>query len=186
LIAYLIRKNATSSGAPITPENVPVRLVIDKGPQEPSTVQITDLADAISISLEHDVDLIGITLDSDPPVIRAAELAKLEYRAQQKAQHQQQASASKRKETKSLRFKAGIDSHDLERKVARLIAYLQNGNDCEYTVFTKGRVLRDNPNAGMELVDRIQDLISDFGTLKKAPETNDTKSFYKVRLIPKK
>jgi translation initiation factor IF-3 len=185
LIAYLIRKNS-SGGTPVSPDEVSVRLVIEEGHDVPSTTQITNLAKAISLSLERDVDLIGITLDNDPPVIKAAELAKLEYKAQQNQKKAQQQQSAARKETKSMRFKAGIDHHDLERKVSQLTSYLQMGNDCEYTVFTKGRTLRSNPDAGMELVDRIQELISDFATLKKPPETNDTKSFWKVRLAPKK
>jgi translation initiation factor IF-3 len=132
------------------------------------------------------VDLIGTSLDSDPPVIRVAELAKLEYKANQAQKKQQQQASSNKKEKKSMRFKAGIDCHDLERKVAQLTAYLQKGSECEYTVFTKGRMMRENPDAGIELVDRIQHLVSEYGVLKKPPTTNETKSFYRVMLEPKK
>jgi translation initiation factor IF-3 len=163
-----------------------VRLVIDEGINNPPTVSVTTLTDAVKLSLDRNADLIGSSLDSDPPVIRLAQLSKLQYRAGQKQKKQhQQAAASTKKEKKSFRFKTGIDSHDLDRKVAQLTGYLQKGNDCEYTVFSRARTLRENENAGIELVDKIQALIGDHGVLKRAPETNETKSFYRVQLAPK-
>jgi translation initiation factor IF-3 len=182
LIARLVRN---ANGA--SPDAINVRLVIDEGPNNPSTVQVTTLREAVQLSLDRNADLIGSSLDNDPPVVRLADMYKLQYRAEQaqKKQHQQATTSTKR-EKKSFRFKAGIENHDLDRKVAQLTGHLQKGNDCEYTVFSRARTLRQNENAGIELVDRIQALIEDHGVLKRAPETNETKSFYRVQLAPKK
>ncbi|KAG7342725.1 translation initiation factor IF-3 [Nitzschia inconspicua] len=181
LIAQLVR-NANGASA----DNITVRLVIDEGTSEPPTVQVTSLTDAVKISLDRDADLILASLRSDPPVVRITELAKLQYKAEQAQKKQQQQSSSNKKEKKSFRFKAGIDTHDLERKVAQLTGFLQKGNECEYTVFTRARTLRENEDAGIELVDKIQALVAEYGVLKRAPETNETKNFYRVQLLPKK
>jgi translation initiation factor IF-3 len=181
LVARLIRDAGGASA-----NKIAVRLVIDEGPSEPATVKMTNLSEAVELSLDRMVDLIGVSLDTDLPVIRLAELAKLQYKADQAQKKQQQNAAASKNEQKSFRFKAGIDSHDLERKVAQLSGYLQKGSDCEYTVFTRARTLRDNPDAGIELVEKIQSLIADYGVLKREPETNETKSFYRVKLRSKK
>ncbi|KAL3914899.1 MAG: hypothetical protein SGILL_005896, partial [Bacillariaceae sp.] len=181
LIARLIR-NAGGASA----DKVSVRLVIDEGPSDPATIKMTNLSEAVQLSLDRMVDLIGTSLDTDPPVIRLAELAKLQYKAEQAHKKQQQQAAANKKEQKSFRFKAGIENNDLDRKLAQLSGALQKGSDCEYTVFARARTLRQNPDAGIELVERIQSLIADYGVLKREPQTNETKSFYRVKLRPKK
>ena len=178
LVARLLRNSSASSA-----ENVTIRLVTDERPDTPSTVQIIPLSEAIQISLEREADLVGANIDGDPPVIRATQLSKLEYKHQQ-AQKKQQQSLSK-KETKSFRFRSGIDSHDLSRKLDRLKDFLIKGHDCDFTVFTKLRYLRQNPNAGGELVEHIKALLVDYGDMKRAPKTNETKSFYRVQYQPK-
>jgi translation initiation factor IF-3 len=180
LIARLVRDADNASS-----DTINVRLVIDEGPNTSSSVQVTSLTHAVQLSLDRNADLIGSALNNDPPVIRLTDLSKLHFKAEQ-AQKKQQADASTKKEKKSFRFKAGIDTHDLERKVAQLTGYLQKGHDCEYTVFARARTLRGNENAGVELVDKIQALIADHGIQKRAPETNETKSFSRVQLTPKK
>lgn len=180
LISTLIRNAGESSADKVT-----VRLVIDEGPDTPSSVEILTLSEAIALSLDRELDLIGANITGDPPVIRATQLSKLEYKHQQ-AQKKQQQAASNKKERKSFRFKAGIESNDLERKLDRLKGFLSKGHECEFTVFTKMRMLRENPNAGLELVDQIRALLSEHGDMKRPPQTNETKSFYRVQYEPKK
>ena len=180
LVAELIRNAAVASADKVT-----VRLVSDEGPDTPSSVRVLTLSEAIVLSLDRELDLIGANITGDPPVIRATQLSKLEYKHLQ-AQKKQQQSASNKKEKKSFRFKAGIESNDLERKLGRLKDFLSKGHDCEFTVFTRLRTLRQNPNAGAELVEEIAALLSDHGDMKRAPQTNETKSFYRVQYAPKK
>jgi translation initiation factor IF-3 len=180
LVSQLIR-NAGESSA----DDVTVRLVIDEGQDAPSSIQIISLSEAIVQSLNRELDLIGANINGDPPVIRATELSKLEYKHQQ-AQKKQQQSAANKKEKKSFRFKAGIEANDLERKLDRLKGFLSKGHDCEFTVFTRMRTLRVNPNAGAELVDQIRELLSEHGDMKRPPQPNETKSFYRVQYEPKR
>jgi len=180
LITRLIENAAVSSA-----DEVKVRLVVDEGPDKPSFIEIITLSEAIVLSLDRELDLIGANINGDPPVIRATQLSKLEYK-QQQAQKKQQQSASNKKEEKSFRFKAGIEANDLERKLDRLKGFLEKGHDCEFTVFTRARMLRQKPNAGVELVEQIKALLSDHGDMKRPPQTNETKSFYRVQYQPKK
>lgn len=182
LVARLIRSSTPAA----SPDSLMVRLVVDEGPDRPSTVQLVSLSEAIRLSIDRMVDLIGISLETDPPVVRAAELAKLEYKSEQAKKRQQQQTLANRKEKKTFRFKAGIGVADLDRKIGQLKEYLQKGHECEYTVFTRARTMRENHDAGIELVEHIQQLLRETGTLKKEPETNETKSFYRVVMEPKK
>jgi translation initiation factor IF-3 len=175
LIKVLMKKNPNA-----TAKDLMVRLVIDEGHESPATVDVVSLADAIQISVDRMTDLIGTSLDSDPPVIRVTQLSKLEYKKEQSKQ---------KKPTnlkKALRFRAGIDLHDLERKVKNLIKFLEQGQNIDYSVFSKARLLRVNANAGMELVERIQELVSEYGDLKRPPQTSEQGNYIRVQLEPKK
>lgn len=178
LISIIMRKNKNTP-----PDNVMVRLVVDEGPTAPATVSVVSLAEAIQVSIDRMTDLIGTSLDSDPPVIRATQLSKLQY---QKQQSQQKGNAKVKQQQKSYRFKAGIGDHDLERKIADIIKVLSSGGNVDYTVLSKARLLRANPNAGMELVERIQVLLDQYGQLKRPPNKNETGNFIRVQLEPKK
>lgn len=180
LISQLVRNAGESSADKVT-----VRLVTDEGADTPSSVQIITLSEAIALSLDRELDLIGTNINGDPPVIRATQLSKLEYKHQQ-AQKKQQQSASNRKEKKAFRFKAGIETNDLERKLDRLKEFLSKGHDCDFTVFTRMRTFRKNPNAGTELVEQIRALLTDHGDMKRPPQPNETKTFYRVQYEPKK
>jgi translation initiation factor IF-3 len=185
----LIKTLIKNAGA-ATADDVTVRLVIDEGAGQPSTVDIMKLTQAIQVSVDRGIDLVGASIDNvDPPVVRAIDLAKLQFQRQhalKKRQQENSSSSGGNKEKKSFRFRSGIDDHDLERKLSQMISFLQKGHDCDYSVFTKARSMRENTAAGSELVERIQALLADHAVLKKDPEMNETGSFYKVMLRPKK
>lgn len=169
------------------PTEIQVRLVIDEvGEDIPSTVMICSLADAIQISLDRNIDLIGVAMKNDPPVIRAVRLSKLEYQKELLASAKQKSISKKKQAMKTIRFRAGIDTHDLERKIQSIIKCLEQGIDCEYTVFSKARTLRDNSSAGEELVTKIQSMIGNVGIPKKPPKANDEGNQIRVYLVPKK
>lgn len=177
LISFVMRKHGNTS-----PHKVNVRLVVDEGQDKPATVSVVSLAEAIQVSVDRMTDLIGTSLDSDPPVIRATTLSKLEYRQQQA---QQKGNAKSKKQTKSFRFRAGISDHDLERKLGGMIKSLEKGLECDFSVFSRARRLKENPNIGFELVERIQLLVAEFGQKKGKQQVNETGTYVRVKLMPK-
>jgi len=180
LLLQLRRKFPSARG----PGDIQVRLVTDEGPEQPATVQVCSLAEAIEMSLDRMTDLIAVALQNDPPVIRAAGLSKLEYQKEQASAKQK--AATKAKQKKEFRFRAGIDVHDLTRKIQDMEKFLGKGMECEYTVFSKARTLRENSSAGQQLVDQIQELLSHCAVLKKAPLPNEKGNLIHVHLAPKK
>jgi len=163
-------------------DDIQVRVVVD--PKEhgaASNVQVVSLSQAIQLSIQEDKDLIGTSLQSDPPVIRVTDLSKLLYQRDQAKQQKPQTS----KQKKSFRFRAGIGDHDLDRKLKDMFSQLEKGVECEYTVFSKARLLRENAQAGMELVDRIQERIQKVGQFKKQPQVNREGAFIRVVIEPK-
>jgi translation initiation factor IF-3 len=165
-----------------TADEVDVRLVIDEGPDKPPTVDVVSLTEAIEIALERMVDLIGTEINKDPPVIRATQLSKLVYKKERMASKNK----STGKQSKSFRFRAGIGDHDLERKLADMSKSLSEGLDCEFTVFSKRKLMRVNADAGKDLIARILNFLGDLAELKREPEHNEDGNFIRVSVVPAK
>jgi translation initiation factor IF-3 len=177
LIRTLMKKNGSS-----TADEVDVRLVIDEGPDKPPTVDVVSLTEAIEIALERMVDLIGTEINKDPPVIRATQLSKLEYKKERMASKNKPTG----KQSKSFRFRAGIGDHDLERKLADMSKSLSEGLDCEFTCFSKRKLMRVNANAGSDLIAKILEFLGDLAELKREPDYNEDGNFIRVSLVPAK
>jgi translation initiation factor IF-3 len=120
-------------------------------------------------------------METDPPVIRATSLSRLEYKQQQS---QQKGNTKSKQQKKTFRFRAGISDHDLDRKLKNILKFLGMGMECDYSVFSKAKVLRENANAGMELVDRIQALLGDTCQLKRPPQPNEIGNYIRCQLVP--
>lgn len=165
-----------------TADEVEVRLVIDEGPDQPPTVEVVSLTEAIETALERAVDLIGTEINKDPPVVRATQLSKLVYKKEQMASKNK----STGKQSKSFRFRAGIGDHDLERKLADMVKSLTQGLDCEFTVFSKRKLMRVNANAGTDLIAKILGFLGELAELKREPQKNEEGTFIRVSLVPAK
>ena len=63
-----------------------MRLVVDEGRGNPSSIEVVSLLQAMETARDLDVDLIGIDLEQDPPVVKASDYTKLAYRALSKKQ----------------------------------------------------------------------------------------------------
>ena len=78
-----------------------VRLVIDVGDE--SETKIVTLMEAINKTIELDVDLVGVNVQSSPPVVKAIDYKKSVYKAMRAARSKN--SANKAKPTKEIKFR---------------------------------------------------------------------------------
>jgi hypothetical protein len=94
LIRVLMRRYDAPAG------ELNVRLVIDEGPTQPSSIEVVSLLQAMETARDLDVDLIGINLNQDPPVVKAQDYTKLAYKASNKKQ-----TKSNKRPTKEFNFR---------------------------------------------------------------------------------
>lgn len=97
LIQVLIRRYDAAAA------DLMVRLVIDEGLKQPSSIDVVPLRQAMETALDLDVDLIGINLNQDPPVLKAQDYTKLAYRASAKKQTKRD-----KKPTKEFKFRVSL------------------------------------------------------------------------------
>ena len=142
-------------------ESIQVRLVVDHGGGQRDPMTIVTLAQAMQISVDLNLDLIGVQLNQDIPVIRAQSIQKLQYKEKTKAT----ANQTKALPLKEIKFKAGIGKNDLERKALQIIAYLEKGHRCQLTLQASKFKLENDEHIITTTIQQVMDVVGDKGEM---------------------
>eukprot|EP00550_Attheya_septentrionalis_P003971 CAMPEP_0198289990 /NCGR_PEP_ID=MMETSP1449-20131203/7998_1 /TAXON_ID=420275 /ORGANISM="Attheya septentrionalis, Strain CCMP2084" /LENGTH=251 /DNA_ID=CAMNT_0043988401 /DNA_START=138 /DNA_END=893 /DNA_ORIENTATION=- len=144
--------------------SVEVRLVLDQKANDKSSVQVLSLMQAVELSTQESLDLVGINLTQKPPVIKATDFGKLMF---EKKKSNAAASSKRHSEAKSLKefqFKAGVAANDLDRKAALMVDYLIKGHNCRVTISSNWKNLNRDQNALLTTLERVRTLVGDTAT----------------------
>jgi translation initiation factor IF-3 len=172
LIKTLMKRYDVSAG------EVYVRLIVDEGPSNPSSIEVVSLLKAMETARDLDVDLIGINLEQDPPVVKAQEYTKLAYRTLSKKQK------SSSKATKEFTLRAGIAKNDLDRKVMNVIDYLKKGHNCQLSISSSAFNMRMDPGGIMVMIQNVTDQVGDVGVCEKGVQFNEERTQASFLLRP--
>ena len=137
---------------------------------------IVSRAEAEKLSKETGLDLIIMSLDSSPPVVKLMDYGKYKYEKERKERE-----ARKKQhviEIKEVKMTVRIDKHDLEVKVNNAHRFLEDGNKVKCTIRLKGREVQ-HTDLALELARKFADLTSEYGT----PEANPKVEGRNVYLI---
>ena len=117
---------------------------------------IVSIQEALRIADEADLDLIEISPQAVPPVCKVLDYGKYKYEIQKR-----KAEARKNQkivETKELKLRPMIDTHDYEVKVKQARKFLSEGNKVKFTMRYKGRELSANDMGRTVLMRLLDDL----------------------------
>lgn len=138
-----------------------IRVIGPRGEQ----LGIMATSSALSLAKAHELDLLEIAPNAQPPVCRIVDYGKYLYE-EAKKQKQQKQSATKLKEVK---MRPRIDEHDLMVKVRRAEMFLYNGNKVKVTLMFRIREL-EHPEFGYEAIQRLVEAIAHIGVLDSKPK----------------
>lgn len=106
-----------------------------------------------------------ISPTANPPVCKIMDYGKFRYKQQMKDRE------SKKKQhvvkIKEVRFRPRIGEHDLNMKIDHIRKFLADGFKVKVTLMFRGRELA-HQEAGVELVNKIIEKVSDIATVDKA------------------
>ncbi len=138
-----------------------VRLVGEEG--EPVVMSIKS---ALQIAGEKGLDLVEISPNQDPPVVKIIDYTKFKF------EQLKQAKAAKKKQkiihVKEIKMRPSIDSHDFEHKVKHAREFLHKGDKVKFTLMFKGREMM-HPELGFKVMERIQENLEDVALIEKNP-----------------
>ena len=134
-------------------EEIRVREVhlIDKDGTNKGTVQI---ADALSAAQEAGLDLVEISPNAAPPIVKILDYGKYKYQEQKKA-----AEARKKQkvvEVKELKYRPMIDDHDYDVKMRAMERFFEEGDKVKITLRFRGREMA-HQELGTRLLARVKE-----------------------------
>ncbi|WP_289024626.1 MULTISPECIES: translation initiation factor IF-3 [Salegentibacter] len=122
---------------------------------------------ALSIAEELGLDLVEISPDAKPPVVKAMDYKKFLYE-QKKREKAMKAKASK-VVVKEIRFGPNTDDHDYEFKKRNAEKFLKDGAKLKAFVFFKGRSIVFKDKGEILLLRLAQDL-EELGKVEQMPK----------------
>ena len=156
----------SSSKKPIINEFIEadeVRLVGADGEQ----VGVVPIENALAAAADVKLDLVLIAPDADPQVCKIMDYGKhvFDLKKQKAANKKKQ----RRVHVKEIKFRPGTEEGDYQVKLRNLIRFLTDGDKAKVSLRFRGRELA-HQHLGQELIERIRDDLSDYGTVEQEPK----------------
>jgi translation initiation factor IF-3 len=124
------------------------------------------LDDALAMAEEKGFDLVEVSPQAKPPVVKMMDYGKYKYEQQKKA-----AEARKRQkviEIKEIKMRPTIDDHDYDVKMRSMKRFFDEGDKVKVTLRFRGREMA-HQHLGMELLTRIQKETDTFAKIEQYP-----------------
>lgn len=122
--------------------------------------------EALRVAEEAGVDLVEISPNADPPVVKVVDWGKFQY--QKMKEQQRNRRSNKATELKQMRFGLKIGANDLDIKLRKIRDFLADGHKVKILVVYRGREMAHR-ELGYELVDRVLELLEDCAILEQKP-----------------
>lgn len=123
--------------------------------------------DARAIADEKGLDLVEVSPEAKPPVVKLMDYGKFKYEQQKKA-----AEARKKQkviEIKEIKMRPTIDDHDYDVKMRAMRRFFDEGDKVKVTLRFRGREMA-HQNLGMALLGRVQKDTEEIAKLEQYPK----------------
>ncbi len=139
---------------------------------EAGNLGVMPIKEALDRAIEKGLDLIEISPEANPPVVKIQDFGKFQYEQNKKLKKMK--AGAKTTETKSLQVKIGTGEHDLEIKAKQASKWLKEGHRIKIELYLSGRAKYLEQNFLRERLDRILHLITEHYKIaedyKKSPK----------------
>ncbi|XP_061347456.1 translation initiation factor IF3-4, chloroplastic-like [Gastrolobium bilobum] len=155
-----------------------VRLIDEKQ----NMVGVVSTSQAVKMAEDAELDLVIVSPEADPPVVKIMDYSKYRYELQKKKRGQQKKSAASRMDLKELKMGYNIDQHDYSVRLRAAQKFLKDGDKVKIIVNLKGRE-NEFRNIAIELIKRFQNDVGELAT-EEAKNLRDRNMF--IILVPNK
>ncbi len=128
---------------------------------------IMNKLDALKIAEDAGVDLVEISPNADPPVVKVVDWGKYQY--QKMKEQQKSRKHSKSGDLKQMRMGLKIGSNDLEIKLRKVREFLESGHKVKLMIFFRGREMAHR-ELGYEMMQRIIAMLEDVSIVEQPPQ----------------
>lgn len=146
-----------------------VRVIDDRGEQ----VGVMPTSQALQQAQDQGKDLVMITEQAQPPVVKIIELSKHKYWLQQKQAEQRK--SARQQELKGVRLTPFIDENDFQTRLRQVKRFLKDGDKVRVEVdFRRGRQ-RSKMEFGFKNFERIVEETADIAEVETKAKAMGTK-----------
>jgi len=137
--------------------------------------------EASKLAEQHEKDLILISENANPPVVKIEDYGKFLYEIEKREKESRK--NQKKSETKEISLSANIADHDLSVKSKKAIEFLEEGNKVKLSLLLKGRQ-HNMANQGQVVMLKFATLVDEVGVPEAMPKLEGSK--WNMILKPKK
>ena len=140
-----------------------VRLIDETG----QNVGVVSRFDALERATAAGLDLVEISPDAQPPVVKILDYGKFKYQEQKKA-----AEARKKQkivEIKEIKMRPNIDDHDYDVKMRAIRRFFEEGDKVKVTLRFRGREMA-HTELGMDLLRRVKADLTEISKVESEPK----------------
>jgi len=122
--------------------------------------------DALQMALNAELDLVEVSPNAEPPVVRVMDYGKFLFEQSKKAHIAKK--KQKQIQVKEVKFRPGTDENDYQIKMRNLIRFLTEGDKAKVTLRFRGREMA-HQEIGRKLLDRVVVDLAGHGTVEQHP-----------------
>lgn len=127
---------------------------------------VVSLDEARKIAADEGLDLVEVSPNAKPPVIKIIDYGKFKYDQQKKANEAKKKQVQS--QLKEIQLRPNIESHDLETKLKRVYKFLEQGDKVKMVMQFRGREMAYR-DAGLEKFKGILAGICEYGSTIESP-----------------
>jgi translation initiation factor IF-3 len=124
------------------------------------------IAEALQAAQEAGLDLVEISPNATPPIVKILDYGKYKYQEQKKA-----AEARKKQkvvEVKELKYRPMIDDHDYDVKMRAMQRFFEEGDKVKVTLRFRGREMA-HQELGTRLLNRVKEDVTKIAKVEMEP-----------------
>lgn len=158
----IIRKNQTDD---LVNQGIKFKEVLVIGP-EGEQLGVMLRREALDLAREHELDLLCVAPNGNPPVCKILDYGKHRFESQKKAKEAKR--NQHQTEVKPLRLSPVIDTHDFETKLKQARKWLEGNMKVKLDMRFRGRLIT-RQEVGKKVMDEFIEQCSDLGHVEKRP-----------------
>ena len=134
---------------------------------EGENVGVVSPAQGMEMAQEVGLDLVEISPNAKPPVVKIMDFGKFKYEQQKRDSEARK--KQKIIEVKEVKFRPNTDTHDYDVKMRNVFKFLENGDKVKITLRFRGREMA-HQDLGRKLLHRVAGDITELGKVDMMPK----------------
>lgn len=122
--------------------------------------------EALSLAQNSELDLVEVSPNAEPPVVRIMDFGK--YLFEQKKKTQSAQKKQKQQQVKEVKFRPGTEEADYQVKLRNLLRFLAEGDKAKVTLRFRGREMA-HQEIGRRLLDKVAADLAEHAIVEQYP-----------------